>query len=116
MERTVENGKALVPALRELGFQLTDEEAVQVERGKDFVQLKNGPFDLDLIFALPDGIERFADAWARRVEARRGFRYATLMTLLRAKVAAFLRRQKDKESLPRLISFRDYWKQRHLGS
>jgi hypothetical protein len=28
------------------------------------VQLKNGPFDLDLIFA-PDGIDRFEDAWRR---------------------------------------------------
>ena len=36
-------------------------------RGKDFIQLKNGPVDLDLIFA-PDGIERFPDAWARRVD------------------------------------------------
>jgi hypothetical protein len=35
--------------------------------GKDFVQLKNGPFDLDLVFA-PDGIETFTDAWNRRVE------------------------------------------------
>ena len=30
-------------------------------------ELKNGPFDLDLVFA-PDGIEHFADAWRRRVE------------------------------------------------
>jgi hypothetical protein len=29
--------------------------------------LKNGPFDLDLVFA-PDGIERFDDAWQRHVE------------------------------------------------
>ena len=67
MERTLANGLALVAALRELGFTLTDAEADEIARGKDFVQLKNGPFDLDLVFA-PDGIETFADAWRRRVE------------------------------------------------
>ena len=49
----------------ELGFELTEQQAHEVRRGKDFIQLKNGPFDLDLVFA-PDGIEKFADAWERR--------------------------------------------------
>jgi hypothetical protein len=57
-ERTPANGRALVAGLQELGFSLTETEAAEIERGKDFVQLKNGPFDLDLVFA-PDGIERF---------------------------------------------------------
>jgi hypothetical protein len=35
----------------------------EIRRGKAFIQIKNGPFDLDLVFA-PDGIERFDDAWA----------------------------------------------------
>jgi hypothetical protein len=39
--------------------------SAEIERGKVFVQLKNGPFDL--VFA-PDGIERFEEAWNRRVE------------------------------------------------
>ena len=67
VERTLANGLALVAALRELGFTLTDAEADEIARGRHFVQLKNGPFDLDLVFA-PDGIETFADAWRRRVE------------------------------------------------
>src|SRR5690242_18580933 len=67
VEKTPENGAALVKALSELGFELTEEQAEEVRRGKDFVQLKNGPFDLDLIFA-PDGIETFAGAWQRHVE------------------------------------------------
>src|SRR6266850_7999539 len=67
LEKTQENGRAVLAALNDLGFALTADEAGQIERGKDFVQLKNGPFDLDLVFA-PDGIERFADAWARRIE------------------------------------------------
>src|SRR5947209_20456348 len=55
-QRSAENGRALVAALRDLGFTLTAAQAEEIERGKDFVQLKNGPFDLDLVFA-PDRIE-----------------------------------------------------------
>src|SRR5881275_13495 len=56
VEKAPENGRALADALRDLGFQLTEEQCQDLERGKDFVQLKNGPFDLDVIYA-PDGIE-----------------------------------------------------------
>lgn len=66
-EKSPENGRAVVEALRELGFELREEQVEEIVRGKDFVQLKNDPFDLDLVFA-PDGIERFNDAWQRRVE------------------------------------------------
>lgn len=58
LEKTPVNSRAAVKALLTLGFELTPEEQAQIELGKDFIQLKNGPFDLDLIFA-PDGIERF---------------------------------------------------------
>ena len=57
VERSPANTRVLVAALRKLGFQLTEPQAGEIERGKDFVQLKNGPFDLDLVFA-PDGLER----------------------------------------------------------
>lgn len=36
-------------ALGDIGFTLTHDEAQDIIRGKDFVQLKNGPFDLDLV-------------------------------------------------------------------
>lgn len=108
VERAVENGQALVASLRELGFILADAEAAEIERGKDFVQLKNGPFDLDLIFA-PDGIERFEDAWRRRVEVE-GFPVCHPDDIIASKEAA--NRAKDRESLERLKAFRDYWKQR----
>jgi hypothetical protein len=111
VERTPENGRALVGALRALGFQLTDGETKEIECGKDFVQLKNGPFDLDLVFA-PDGIERFEDAWKRRVETE-GFPVCHPDDIIASKQAAH--RQKDQESLPRLMSFRDYWKARQRG-
>jgi hypothetical protein len=68
VEKTAENAKGLLGALSQLGFELSDAAAAEITRGKAFVQLKNGPFDLDLIFA-PDGIETFAEAWARRVGA-----------------------------------------------
>lgn len=104
-ERSPTNGRALVAGLRELGFDLTDAEAADIERGKDFIQLKNGPFDLDLVFA-PDGIERFADAWRRRVVVE-GFPVCHPDDIIASKVAA--NRAKDRESLDRLRSFRDYW-------
>ena len=104
-DRSPENGRALVVGLRELGFALTDTEAAEIERGKDFVQLKNGPFDLDLVFA-PDGIERFSDAWNRRVIVE-GFPVCHPDDIIASKAAA--NRAKDRESLGRLRSFRDYW-------
>jgi hypothetical protein len=103
-----ENGEALAAALVELGFELTESESSEIVRGKDFVQLKNGPFDLDLIFA-PDGIESFDQAWSRRVEVE-GFPVCHLDDIIASKVAA--NRKKDRESLPRLVSFREYWKSR----
>jgi hypothetical protein len=105
VEKTPENGRALVEALRGVGFPLTAEQAGEIERGKDFVQLKNGPFDLDLVFA-PDGIERFEDAWSRRVDVE-GFCVCHIDDIIASKVAS--NRQKDLESLPRLRSFREYW-------
>ncbi len=107
VERSSDNSRALVAALRELGFTLTDAQADEVERGKDFVQLKNGPFDLDLVFA-PDGIERFEDAWRRRVEVE-GFPVCHIDDIIASKAAT--NRIKDLESLPRLRSFREYWMQ-----
>lgn len=105
-QRSVENGRALVTALRELGFALTATQVGEIERGKDFVQLKNGPFDLDLVFA-PDGIEDFSSAWARHVEAE-GFPVCHPDDIIASKQAA--NRAKDHETLPRLLAFRDYWR------
>jgi len=105
VEKSAENGAAVVRALREIGFALTDDEASEIARAKDFVQLKNGPFDLDLVFA-PDGIETFDDAWTRHVEVE-GFFVCHPDDIIASKRAA--NRVKDRETLPRLIAFRDYW-------
>ena len=106
VEKSDANGKALVAALRELEFEIGEAQQADIERGRDFVQLKDGPFDLDLIFA-PDGIERFEDAWRRRVEVE-GFFVCHPDDIIGSKEAA--NRRKDRESLERLRAFRDYWK------
>jgi hypothetical protein len=108
VEKSPANCASLVTALADIGFELTDEQAGEIRRGKDFVQLKNGPFDLDLVFA-PDGIEDFNDAWLRRVEVE-GFPVCHPDDIIASKAAA--NRVKDRESLPRLRAFRDYWKSR----
>src|SRR5471032_2035306 len=51
VERSTANGHALVAALRALGFSIDSQQAEDIRRGKDFVQIKSGPFDLDLVFA-----------------------------------------------------------------
>ncbi len=104
VQKSIENGLRLVSALRELGFSLTDADADEIRRGKDFVQLKSGPFDLDLIFA-PDGIESFDQAWLRRSEVD-GFPVCAIDDIIASKHAA--NRVKDRESLPRLEDFRRY--------
>jgi hypothetical protein len=111
VDKSLANGRAVVAALRELGFPLTDTAAEEIERSKDFVQIRTGPFDLDLVFA-PDGIERFDEAWARHVDVE-GFPVCHPDDIIASKAAA--NRVKDRESLPRLRAFRDYWIARSDG-
>jgi hypothetical protein len=105
LEKGSENGAAAVEALRELGFILTEEQAAEIRRGKDFIQLKDGPFDIDIIFA-PDGIESFGQAWKRHVEVE-GFPVCHPDDIIASKTAS--NRAKDREVLPRLRAFREYW-------
>jgi hypothetical protein len=72
--------------------QAEEVQAVEIASGKDFVQLKNGPFDLDLVLA-PDGIE--------------GFPVCHIDDVIASKEASG--RAKHRESLPRLKAFREYW-------
>ena len=109
VEKTEVNGDRLVASLGELGFDLTPDQAREIRVGKDFIQLKNGPFDLDLIFA-PDGIETFEAAWNRRVVVD-GFNVCGIDDIIASKKSA--NRQRDRESLPRLLSFRDWLRSRH---
>jgi hypothetical protein len=106
-----ENGRRLVAALRDLGFTLPPERESEIVRGKDFVEIKDGPFDVDLVFA-PDGIETFEEAWARRIEFE-GFAVCSIDDIIASKEAA--NRQKDRESLERLRQFREYLRSRARG-
>ena len=53
-----------------------------------------------------DGIDEFEDAWRRRIEVE-GFQVCHLDDIIASKEATG--RVKDRESLPRLKSFREYW-------
>jgi hypothetical protein len=57
-----------------------------------------------ILFA-PDGIENFDDAWNRRVDVE-GFPVCNIDDIVSSNQAA--NRRKDKETLPRLLSFRDW--------
>ncbi len=105
VEKSPENGRALAAALTELGFPLTAEHRQEIEHGKNFVQLRYGPFDLDLVFA-PDGIATFAEALRRAVVVE-GIPVCHIDDIIRSKEATG--RLKDRESLPRLRAFRDCW-------
>ena len=107
VDRTDDNGRAVTAALTELGFPLTPEHRAEIEHGKDFIQLRYGPFDLDLVFA-PDGLETFAEA-ERRAVTIEGMRVCHIDDIIRSKEATG--RVKDKESLPRLRAFREWWVQ-----
>ena len=104
VEKTCANGQALLTALAALGFELTPPQQEEIARGQDFVQIRSGPFDVYLIFA-PDGIESFAEADAR-AQTIEGIRACSLDDIIASKQAAG--RVKDRETLPRLVAFRDW--------
>jgi hypothetical protein len=111
VEKSPANGLAIVAALVELGFPLTPDHRREIESGKDFVQIRYGPFDLDLVFA-PDGIDSFSEADRRGITVQ-GMRVCHIDDIVRSKEAAG--RAKDRESLPRLLAFRDWWATRNRG-
>lgn len=113
--KSPENGERMVQALLKIGFLLDDNTQAEIIRGKDFVQLKNGPFDLDLIFA-PDGIENFAEAKAHAVREDI-FPIANLRHIIASKKASG--RMKDRLDLHLLELFRleyESRKERAFGS
>ena len=107
--RNRENGQRMVRALRRAGFDLPAEVEQAIECGKDFVQIKTGPFDVDIVFA-PDGIESFAEAKARALNVE-GFRVANLRDIIASKRASG--REKDMLDLPLLERFRQEYERLH---
>jgi hypothetical protein len=107
--RSPENGRRIVAALRRIGFEIAPELEREIISGKDFVQIKTGPFDVDLVFA-PDGIASFAEAKARRL-TEGIFCVANLRDIIASKRASG--RQKDLADLPLLERFRVEYERRH---
>lgn len=107
--RSPENGRRIVNALRRLGFELGPELEQAIVAGKDFVQIKTGPFDVDLVFA-PDGISSFEAAKSRGLEIE-GFRIANLRDIIASKRASG--REKDMLDLEYLERFREEYEKLH---
>jgi hypothetical protein len=107
--REIGNGRRIVAALIELGFPINEELEADIVRGKDFVQIKNGPFDIDLVFA-PDGIENYDEAKSR-VDLSSGFPVANIADIIESKRAAG--RPRDAIELPQLRAFQKDYEQRN---
>lgn len=97
------NCERLVKALKELGFDLNEELEKAILAGKDFIQIRGGPFPMDIVFA-PDGIESFEDAKRHGQLIDEMFFCASIDDIIESKKSAG--RQRDKEELPRLELFR----------
>lgn len=110
-KKTAENGKKIVRALRKLEFEINDEVAEKIISGVDFVQLKQGPFDLDLVFA-PDGIESFEAAEKRKILIDQ-FPVANIRDIIASKKASG--RMKDLNDLPLLENFREEFEKKMRG-
>ncbi len=108
-EKSVENGEKLVKVLRELEFDITETTAEKIIKGIDFVQLKDGPFDL--VFA-PDGIESFAEA-KKRMILMDNFPVANIRDIIASKKASG--REKDLNDLPLLEDFREEFEKKRRG-
>lgn len=104
-----ENGQRIVSALTELGFEIDSVLETDIIQGKDFVQIKNGPFDIDLVFA-PDGIEDYDKAKAR-IDMSSGFPVANIKDIIESKRAAG--RPRDAIELPQLQAFRKTYEQKN---
>src|SRR5512135_2393330 len=50
VDKTPENSERIIRALRAVGFPIDETLAGEIRKGKDFVQVKTGPFDVDLVF------------------------------------------------------------------
>ena len=109
VEKSKDNGRKIVAALEALDFPLDETLRADIIQGKDFVQIKTGPFDLDLVFA-PDGISSFAAARGRRI-VHEGLPVVSIDDLIASKRASA--REKDLIELPLLERFRIEYERLH---
>ena len=104
-----ENAERVIRALKSIGFNLSRAIQRKILQCADFVQLKGGPFDLDLVHA-PDGIPSFAEAKKRSV-LQDGFPVANLRDIIASKRASH--REKDLADLLLLEEFRREYEKLH---
>lgn len=109
--KSAENGRKMIAALRELEFEIDQRTEENIIAGSDFVQINQGPFDLDLVFA-PDGIESFDEARERMIVVD-GFPVAHIRDIIASKRASG--RQKDLNDLPLLEDFREEFEKSRRG-
>lgn len=102
-KKGLKNSEGILNALNDLRFPVDEAIANDIRSGKDFVQIKSGPYELDLIFA-PDGIESFEAAQSRQ-HIVDGLPVANIRDIIASKKAAG--REKDLVDLPLLEDFRD---------
>ena len=100
--KDADNGRRLVTAVRQLGFLIDDTVERDIIAGKDFIQLTDGPFDLDIVFA-PDGIENYGEA-KRRAVTEGMVPVANIRDIIASKKAS--NRMKDRVDLHLLDLFR----------
>jgi hypothetical protein len=96
------NGRKVIRALSVLGFTLSLDIREAILTGKDFIQIKSGPFDLDLVHA-PDGIPSYEIAKGRSLNYQ-GYPVASLRDIIASKRAS--NRAKDMVDLELLEEFR----------
>ena len=100
-KKNPENGKRIVDSLLKLGFELDTETKEAIICGKDFVQIKSGPYDVNLVFA-PDGLEDY-DRAKKRVVWIMGIPVANISDIIKSKEAA--KRERDIRDIPFLKEF-----------
>jgi hypothetical protein len=103
-----ENSERIIAALKDLGFVLDNDLMQEILRGKDFVQIKSGPFDIDFVFA-PDGIESYEKAKSR-MDTSSGFPVLNIRDIIASKRSAG--RPRDAIELPLLEAFREVYEKR----
>ena len=111
-QKSAENGRRIVRAMKELGFQIDQKLERAISQGKDFIQIRGGPFDIDLIFA-PDGIDSYGEAKGRAALIEGRYPVASIDDIIQSKRKAG--RQRDREVLGRLESFAKYLKEKKKG-
>lgn len=96
-----ENGRRIIEALERLGFELDAETKLAIIQGKDFIQIKSGPFDVDLVFA-PDGLEDYERVKERAIWVEK-IPVAHILDIIKSKEAS--KRERDIRDLPFLKEF-----------